>query len=1082
MRKGTTALCRCVSLLLLLFTCLALHAQPKSSTKTIAGKVTDENNAGVSGATISIKGGTASTATKGDGTFSLVAPSTATTLVISFAGYLSQEIAVTGNDVGTISLRPDPKSLENVVVVGYGTRKKGDVTAAIASVSGEKLRSVPTTNVSQALQGRVTGLEVAANSFRPGEGSRIRVRGNRSLTASNDPLYVVDGFPVSYTINDINPNDIESIDVLKDASATAIYGVRGANGVIQITTKKGKAGKLTLDYSGSQSWDNIIRKVPVFNSVQLADVWRQAYYNDKQYNYAQAATSPNNYFPNAQADAKLFYESGNLNQWNFLKDAYSFRVFDPATKTYIANKRASTQAEKDLLRNLGLAVLDSLDIYDPSKIQTHDWSKDGLRTGNSMQHNLSVTGGSDKLRTSLSAGYYKQNGIEYGQDYTRYSISNSNEFRVNKNITFGTNFNYIYSVQNTSTSSYGNALGMLPFTAPYDSAGKYILYPNGDQQVVSAINDRNTVFDETKANRIFGNIYGELTLFKGLKYRTMFGLDSRNSRRGTFNGSQSSIKKGGLADAAQTITNNSSWVWDNIVTYNTTIKSDHTINATFLYEMQSLNRISELTLSAQNLIFEEQKWYSLQRNTLATVTGSGTYQATQYLSYMGRLEYGYKNRYLLTVSNRYDNSSVLAVGKTGAFFPAASVAWRVENEPFFNKQNFLTTAKVRLGIGTVGNASIPPYLTGGPVDFTNYNWTNGTAAIGAAPLTFKAPNLGWERTTTANAGIDYGLLRGRITGSIDVYATTTKDMLQQKSIPTANGVGYIYVNLGEIKNNGVEFSISSVNVNSRKGFTWSTDLVVSHNKEKIVDVDGSGYSNYQNLWILGQPLQVYYNYKKVGIFQYSDTAKGGILADYYWQKAGNRTSSTYRPGAIRIVDANGDTSLSPADKVVLGTHNPSWTGSITNTVSYKNFELNFMVYVRLGGLYRVPRPVLVSRYQSTEVNYWTPTNPSNDYQEPTKTSDIPPFWEALTYRSASYARVRNISLTYRIPAALLKKIHAGSLSLYVNAVNPFLFHSASAYDPETVPYRETFSNTNTGQTGPTSYSYRSIFVGAKLGF
>ncbi len=1080
MKKEPTALCRCVSLLICLFACLVMQAQAQPASKTLSGKINDENNAGLVGVTIAAKGSNATATTKQDGTFSITVPDAVKTLTISYAGYITQDIPVTGNDIGTISLRPDPKMLDNVVVVGYGTRKKGDVTAAIASVSGEKLRSVPTTNVTQALQGRVTGLEVAASSFRPGAGSRIRIRGNRSLTAGNDPLYVVDGFPVSYSIDDMNPAEIETIDVLKDASATAIYGVRGANGVIQITTKKGRAGKLTVEYNGSQSFDRILRKLPVFNGPQLADAWRQAFYADRQYNYAQSTASPNNYFPSASADARMFYELGNQNQWDYIKDAYSFRVFDPVTHTYIANKRASTQSEKDLLRNLGLAVLDSLDIYDPSKVKSYDWLSQGLRMGHTMQHNISVTGGSEKLRTSLSGAYYKQDGIEYGQDYTRFSIGNTNEFRVNKNVLFGTTVNYIYSLQNTSTSSYANAAGMLPFTSAYDSTGKYILYPNGDRQVVSAINDRNTVFDQTKVNRVFGNVYGEINLFKGLKYRTMFGLDVRNSTRGTFNGANSSIQQGALANAGQTIANATSWVYDNIVTYNTTIKSDHSINATFLYELQKLNRTDTLTMSAQNLIFEQQKWYSLNRNTLATVTGTGSYASAQYESFMGRIEYGYKNKYLLTVSNRYDNSSVLAEGNKGSYFPAASVAWRIENESFFQKQNILTTAKLRLGIGKVGNASIPPYQTNGPLAFTNYNWGSGTAAISLAPYTFKTPNLTWEKTTTTNFGLDFGFLRGRVTGSLDLYASSTVNMLQNKQIPTANGVSNVFVNLGKVNNKGVEVSLSSVNIQNRGGFSWTTDVVFSRNKEKIVDVDGSGNSDYTNLWLLGQPIQVYYNYPGAGIFQYSDTGKDGILGGYYWLKSGNRSSILYKPGAIRINDTNHDTLMNSSDKVVLGSHNPTWTGSITNTVSYKNFELNFMVYLRIGGLYRVPRPGLVGRYQSNYVNYWTPTNPSNEYQQPTRTSDVPSFWEALTYRSASYARVRNISLTYRIPAAALKKIHAGSMSVYVNAVNPILIHKSSDYDPETVQYKESFV-TNTGQTGPTSYSFRSFVVGVKLG-
>jgi hypothetical protein len=383
-----------------------------------------------------------------------------------------------------------------------------------------------------------------------------------------------------------------------------------------------------------------------------------------------------------------------------------------------------------------------------------------------------------------------------------------------------------------------------------------------------------------------------------------------------------------------------------------------------------------------------------------------------------------------------------------------------------------------MGIGRVGNASIAPYQTGGPLGFINYSWGNGTAAIGAAPTTFKTPNLSWEKTTTTNVGLEFGVLRGKISGSIDLYKSNTTDQLQRKSIPTANGVGYLFFNLGKVQNKGIEISLNTQNVNTGF-FRWTTDVVFTKNKEKIVDINGSGNSDYANLWLLGEPLQVYWGYKDEGIFQYSDTLSKGALGGYYWLKAGNKGNVNYQPGRIRVADANGDTAMSPADRVVLGAHTPDFTASIGNTLSYKNFELNFLVYFRVGGLYRVPRPGLVGRYQSFKVNYWTPSNPSNDYQQPTQTSDIPFGWEALTYTKATYAKVRNITLTYRLPKSMIQKASINNLSIYVSAVNPILIHSYSKYDPETVPYRE-FPGSTTNNTGPTSYSYRSYLLGLKV--
>ncbi|RZK42069.1 MAG: SusC/RagA family TonB-linked outer membrane protein, partial [Hymenobacter sp.] len=862
-----------------------------------------------------------------------------------------------------------------------------------------------------------------------------------------------------------------------------------ANGVIQITTRKGRAGKVSVNYQGSQSIESILRKQPVFNGAEIADAWRQAFFADTAYTRNRSlrtGANPLYYYPDALNDLSLFRTRfGNAEQWESVRNAYTWTVYDPANGIYIPAKRATTDAERTVLQNLSNLYRspmrsDSIDIYDPSKVRSYDWGDGvGLRNGQTTNHNISVTAGSEKIKGSFNAGYFKQTGIEYAQDYTRYSVGSSVDFKPVKFLNFGASISYNNTITNTSTSSYGNALGMIPLTTPYDSAGNYKLFPNSDQQIISAVNDRNTVFDHTTVNRIFGNVYAELTLFKGLKYRTMFGLDTRNSIRGTFNGSQSSVRLGtGLATAAQTTNQAASWVYDNILTYNTQIAGDHSINVTALQELQSLNHASSITLSANNLIFESQKWYSLQNNTDALVTGSGTYTASQYLSYMGRIEYGYKSKYLLTASARYDNSSVLAPSKAGSIFPAASVAWQIDRESFFANQNVLTSAKLRAGIGQVGNASIDPYQTGGPLQFTNYSWGNGVAAIGSAPRTFRTPDLGWEKTTTTNLGLEFGLFRGRISGTIDLYRSITKDLLQLRQIPAANGVTSVYFNLGKTQNKGIEISVNTQNIN-KGSFRWSTDWLFTANREKILDINGTGNSDYNNLWLLGQPLQVYWSYKKEGIFQYSDTGKGGgVLGDKYWTKNG-RLNSNFQPGKIRIQDTNGDSTFSQADRVVLGSHNPDFIASIGNTFSYGNFDLNFLVYFRIGGLYRVARPGLVGRYQSNKVDYWTPTNPTNEYQQPTQTSDIPTFWEALTYRDASFAKVKNITLTYRLPKKLTSKIYANNMAFYFSAVNPILIHSASPYDPETAPYRE-FPGNTTSQTGPTSYSYRSYLLGVKL--
>lgn len=516
-------------ILTLIFT-LSLLFSFAQTTFPVTGKITDAAGKPLESVTVQVKGSGATTVTKADGSFSITAPSGNAVLTISSVGFTSQDFNVNNRAEMTMSLAAANDIMQDVVVVGYGTRRRGDVTGSVASINSEKLRSVPTANLTQALQGRVAGLEVAPSSFRPGSGARIRIRGNRSLGgtlgASNEPLYVVDGIPVSHTIDDMNPLDIESVDVLKDASATAIYGARGANGVIQITTKKGRSGKMTVDYQGSVSFENILKHIPVFNALELTDMWRQAFSADGAYNFAQNTSQKNNYFPNAAADAKLFGGSSGNAMWEFVKDAYQFRVFDRPSNTYIAAKRAATTEEKGLLSRLGFDVLDSLDIYDPSKVRGYNWQDAAIRQGLTNSHSITLTAGTEKIRSSFSGSYFKQKGIEFGQDYTRVTAGNNTEFKPTKFLTVGNSITYSNGTQNVGPSTYGAASGQLPISQPYDSAGNFDFYPNDDQQIVNPVNDVNTVFNEIKANRVFGNIYAEINLLKGLRYRTVFGIDS----------------------------------------------------------------------------------------------------------------------------------------------------------------------------------------------------------------------------------------------------------------------------------------------------------------------------------------------------------------------------------------------------------------------------------------------------------------------------------------------------------------------------------------------------------------------------
>jgi TonB-dependent starch-binding outer membrane protein SusC len=1015
--KNTSTQGLCLAFLLFLFS-LSCFAQ----SFPVTGKIIDANGQPLAGVTVQVKGSNTSVVSNADGTFQINAPSENATLVFSYVGFGPHEEAVNNRSQLNISMTPQASSLQDVVVVGYGTKRRGDVTGAIATVNAEKIKSVPVTNVTQALQGRVAGVDANMASFRPGAGATIRIRGNRSLGATNEPLFVVDGIPQSYNIDDINPLDIESMDVLKDASATAIYGVRGANGVIQITTKKGRAGRISVEYNGSASVDRLLRPLRVFNGPEWAQYRRDAFIASKTYNPRRNSTIGSLYFPDPLSDSALFYQ--DLNMWESVAMGYTW----VDQSRFIAQKRPATEEERTLLRNLGLAVLDSVAIYDPSKVRTTDWQDLALRTGQTHNHQISLTGGSEKFRAAFSASYFNQKGIEKGQDYTRYTFNQSADFRPTKIINVGGNLNYTWAIQNVGSSVYGSSIGQIPLALPYDDEGNLILFPGNDPQIVNPLNDPNTIIDEHRISRLIGSLFAEVQLYKGLKYRAAFGADIANTRRGTFNGSISSVRQGNPANASYSLRNGFTWILDNIVNYDTKIGDKHALSFTLLNELQKI-RADTSTTSAENLTYESQKWYSLQNNNLASVTGSGSFSEYQLLSYMGRVNYTLMDKYILTLSIRNDNSSVFPEGHAGLWFPSGAFAWRIDAEPFMDKVALFNSLKLRLGYGSVGNSAIAPYQTSGTLARSLYNWADN-AAGGYAPGTLPLPELTWERTNAINAGIDFGILKNRISGTIDVYQSNTVDQIQSRSIPAASGFTSVLVNLGEVRNRGIEISLSTININQPNGFKWVTDLMFSKNKEEIITLFGENdQDNIGNQWFLGWPIRTYYDYQEQGVFQYADTVRGGILADYFWLKAGNRSNALLQPGKLRVADLNGDTLITEADKTKLGSLVPKWIASFNSTLSYKNFDLGIYVYIRKGSLVRTLRPQTNGRQVGPYVNYWTPTNPTNEYSQLNNTIDVQTYWQSKSFRDGSFARVRSISLTYRIPKDFLNRYRINTASV-----------------------------------------------------
>lgn len=1061
----------------------AMQEQVTLADIVVSGTVVDKDGQSLIGVSVKLKGSKIGVVTNASGKYSLSIPETLTSpvLVFSYLGFLVQEVPVAVKTTVNVTLLEDIKTLQDVVVVGYGTQRRGDVSQAITSVNMEDLKSVPVTNLTQALQGRVAGLVSTPSSFRPGSSSSIRLRGSRSLTAGNDPLYVVDGIPITYSIDDINPLDIESVDVLKDAAATAIYGSRGANGVIQITTKKGKAGKISVDYNGTTSAETIVQKLEVYNGPEFAQFRRDAYIGTGTGDYVVGTAK--RYFPDPAADYAIFSSNDNM-LWDNVKNAYEWIDLDITStpKKFVAKTRPTTAEEKALMASLGYPVLNEVAIYDPSKITTYNWGDDALRTGTTQNHNISVSGGSEKFRSSFGGGYYKQEGIVKSQDYTRYSLSNNNDFKPTDFLSFGTNLNYSNSLQNVGTDLYGAASGQFPLAHPYTSDGTFILNPGADDQVFNPLNDENTVLTEVRRNHLLANAFGQVNILKGLTYRIAVGADLSDSRRGTFNGSVSSVQRLAAPNASYATTNGFVWTLQNQINYTTTIAKKHEITATVVQELRKRRQEVNST-SATELTYESQLWYALQNNAKGAAIVAGSFSQDQLASHLGRINYSYNNKYILSAALRHDASSVLAPSNNSQLFPSGSVAWRLDQESFIKSISAIDQLKLRAGFGAVGNASIAPYQTSGTLNSapTYYNYGD-LVALGYTPGTLPVPNLTWERTVTKNLGVDFGLYKSRISGSIDVYESNTNN-IQDYALPAASGYTRALVNLGNVKNRGLEIALSTVNIDhsaKKGGFKWTSDIAFSTNKEEITELNNTGTDDIGQQWFYGRPIRTYWDFNNQGIFQYTDTLDGGILKDYFWKKAGNKAGDLFKPGRIRVQDINGDTTITDADRVQIGSPNPKWTASFNNTFSYKGFDLTCFVYISQGNTIRDFRPGLVGRYPGPKVDYWTPTNPSNDYQQPNRTSDIPVYWQSLSFRDGSFVRVRSILLSYTLPESVLKKLNVSNMVVSINAVNPFLFSDYKRYDPESVPFNSTYP-TSTNNPAPNSYSYRSFVLGLRMG-
>jgi TonB-linked SusC/RagA family outer membrane protein len=1027
-----------IALLFLTQVIVPLVAKSQQKSSSVTGIVHDVKNQPVSGLTVTARNPSEKvmevtrTDVAGKFTFPVLPAGGPYSFTISGIGF--EENVLTGytlKEGGSLSLNAEMKEsstiMDQIVVVGYGTKKKSDVSSSIVSIDQNDIRSRPVQNALQALQGKAAGVDITSNE-RPGESGNILIRGVRSLTATNTPLYVVDGIPLNFSgISAVNPNDIESIDILKDASATAIYGSRGANGVVLITTKKGKNGKIALDYYGTVTVEKLQDRQEMMNAAQYIEFRRDAYRRIRYLNPAAAANTTYPDAPTMTDDQRIFG----------------------------SDARAWANVQKGWANGT----------WDGSLVPTTDWTGMVKQTGITHDHTISVSGGTPKMKAYASFGYLNQEGTQLGQDYKRYSSKLNMDINPVKWFSMGGSITATYGSQNYGFSTtnatgpgslYAAAQGMLPYAIPFDSTGKRINLPGGDINILNPIGEDKYNVNLRNTLRTIGAFYAEISPIKGLKYRVQFGPDFSNYRNGRWMDSMSINRGGGepgSSNYAQLATTSSfSWTLDNLLYYNRTFNNMHEFGATFLYSATKV-RQETTSMTATKLPWASQKWNQLNSVSALDAFSTGLTE-NQLLSYMGRVNYAYKGKYYLDAYVRWDGASPLAEGHKWDMFPAASVAWRVDREDFMQDFPWVSNLKVRIGTGSVGNAAINPYSTKGALQTLYYTWGSivepgyvSSDPSSATPVTLANQNLGWEHTSQTDLGVEFGLFKNRITGAIDLYTSKTKDLLMLRSIPSVSGYTKTYDNIGASANKGFEVTLNTVNFQTRD-FEWNTTINFSANRDKITELSQGKVDDIGNLWFINQRLFVYYDYVKDGIWQNTPEDQAEMA-----KFNANITSvnSQFKPGSIKVRDLNGDYKIDANnDRTIVGHQQPNYNGGITNEFRYKDWSLNIFIFARWGYTIQAGSEALQGRFAQRVLNYWTPTNATNDYPAPNYGSAAgDAYRSSMNYQDGSFIKIRNISLAYRLPAHLASLMKMANARLYVQALNPGLIYSKIKYlDPD----------------------------------
>lgn len=986
----------------------------------VKGKVTDDKGAPLIGVTVSIKGKTTKTSTNSSGNFTITNVSDKDTLVFSMLGYVPKsQPALLGRSMNVILLI-NAQTLDDVVVIGYGTTTRRDLTGAVGSANIEDMKKAPVGNFEEALAGRIAGVQVSSNDGQPGADLNIVIRGNNSVTQDNSPLYVVDGFPLETSVgNAINPEEIESLEVLKDASATAIYGARGANGVILISTKKGKAGAPVVTYNGWGGVHQVIKRQEVLSPYEFVKYQLEQNYN-----------------------------------------VYS-----------------------------GVYLKDGQTLEDYRNIAGINWQDKVFRTATIHNHNLALRGGNDQTRYSLSGSLLNQEGIVINSGFDKYqgrividqTISKKLKAGVNVNYTFYKRYGTVVSeaqVSPTASLMYG-VWGYRPVTGDPEADASLLdeLYdPNidpstgGDLRInpyLATQNEYNPLF----SSNLLANAYLEYKLSKNLTFRTTAGYTRTNQRREVFFNSKS---RGGHPYTNNkvngSITNNeiTNLLNENTLSYSKTFKDVHSLKAVAGFTMQDIRAFSN-GFSAIRVPNESLGIKGLDEGQITTAPITDA--SNGLLSYLGRIDYGYQSKYLLTVSFRADGSSKFPASNRWAYFPSGSFAWRIKEESFMKQLDFINDAKLRMGIGSTGNNRVSDYASLTSLQITpasGYNSGNSPGQ-GIVPTNLGNPSLKWETTVQTNVGLDLSLLKNRISLTTDYYHKETRDLLLNATLAPSMGFLTAFKNVGRVSNSGIEFTLETRNIQTNN-FSWNSSFNIAFNSNKVLALNegepslatrvtwGNFNNAYPYIAIPGQPIALFYGYLFDGIYQYADfdqSPDGSYVLKSQTPNNGNPRANI-RPGDIRFKDINGDGQVNSYDLTIIGNPNPTHIGGFNNNFIYKNFDLNIFFQWSYGGdILNANRiefeggdPV-TRGYLNMFASFaerWTPENPSNTLYR--VGGQGPAVYSSRTIEDGSYLRLKTVSVGYTFSAAQLKKLKMKSIRLYAAAQNLVTWTKYSGLDPE----------------------------------